>query len=62
MKNVLTLGFFTHALLGFTLSPVLAQTPTPAPTTTVAPAPEPTPMLPLRDNLTQVLPDRRVTS
>jgi enterochelin esterase-like enzyme len=61
MKNVLTLGFFMHALLGFTLSPVLAQTPTPAPTTTVAPAPEATPTPPLRDNLTQVLPDRRVT-
>ena len=59
MKNALTLGFFTHALLGFALSPVLAQTP--APTTTLAATPEPTPRPPLRDNLTQVLPDRRVT-
>ncbi len=61
MKNVLTLGFFTHALLGFALSPALAQTPTPPPTATLAPAPEPTPTRPLRDNLTQVLPDRHVT-
>jgi hypothetical protein len=61
MKNVLTLGFFTHTLLGFALSPVFAQTPTPPPTATLAPAPEPTPTPPLRDNLTQVLPDRHVT-
>jgi len=61
MKNVLALGFLTQALLGLTLSPALAQTPTPAPTTTVAPTPEPTPPGPLRDKITQVLPDRHVT-
>jgi enterochelin esterase-like enzyme len=59
MKNVLALGFLT--LLGLTLSPALAQTPTPAPATTVAPTPEPTPPGPLRDKITQVLPDRHVT-
>jgi hypothetical protein len=59
MKNVLALGFLT--LLGLTLSPALAQNPTPAPATTVAPTPEPTPPGPLRDKITQVLPDRNVT-
>jgi hypothetical protein len=61
MKNVLAVGFLTHALLGLTLSPVLAQNPAPTPTTTLAPAPEPTPTPTLRDKLTQVLPDRHVT-
>jgi hypothetical protein len=61
MKNVLALGFLTHALLGLTLSPVAAQTPAPTPTATVAPAPEPIPTPTLRDKLTQVLSDRHVT-
>jgi hypothetical protein len=61
MKNVLALGFFTHALFSFVLSPVVAQTPTPPPTATLAPSPEPTPTRPLRDTLTEVLPDRHVT-
>ena len=61
MKNVLAIGFLTHALLGLTLSPGLAQTPTPGPTTTVAPTPEPTPPGPLSDKISQVLPDKHVT-
>jgi enterochelin esterase-like enzyme len=61
MKNILALGFLTHALLGLTLSPAPAQTPTPASTTTVAPTPEPTPPGSLRDKITQVLPDGHVT-
>ena len=61
MKKNPVLLVFSHALLGFALTPVLAQTPTPAPTATLAPTPVATPITPLRDRLTQVLPDRRVT-
>jgi enterochelin esterase-like enzyme len=61
MKKNPALLVFSHVLLGFALTPVLAQTPTPAPTATLAPTPVATPITPLRDRLTQVLPDRRVT-
>jgi enterochelin esterase-like enzyme len=61
MKKNPVLLVFSHALLCFALTPVLAQTPTPAPTATLAPTPVATPITPLRDRLTQVLPDRRVT-
>ncbi|MGA8660506.1 MAG: alpha/beta hydrolase-fold protein [Chthoniobacterales bacterium] len=61
MKTNLALFFFPHALLGFALMPAVAQTPTPVPTATLAPAPAATPTAPLRDRLTQVLPDKRVT-
>ena len=61
MKKNPVLLVFSHALLGFALTPVLAQTPTPAPTATLAPTPAATLITPLRDRLTQVLPDRRVT-
>src|SRR6516162_3735608 len=61
MKKNPALLVFSHILLGFALTPVLAQTPTPAPTATLAPTPVATPITPLRDRLTQVLPDRRVT-
>src|SRR6516164_2814550 len=61
MKKNPALLVFSHVLLGFSLTPVLAQTPTPAPTATLAPTPVATPITPLRDRLTQVLPDRRVT-
>jgi hypothetical protein len=40
------------AVLGFAITPAPAQTPTPA---------QPTPTPTLRDKITQVLPDRRVT-
>ena len=52
MKKNPVLLVFSHVFLGFALTPVLAQSPTPAPTA---------PITPLRDRLTQVLPDRRVT-
>jgi hypothetical protein len=52
----LAIGLAVPALI-----PVLAQTPTPAPTTTLAPTPEATPTPTLGDNVTQVLPDRKVT-
>jgi enterochelin esterase-like enzyme len=61
MKKTLALVFLPHALLGFALTPVLAQTPTPAPTTSLGPAAEATPTPTLGDKFTQVLPDRRVT-
>lgn len=61
MKTNLALFFLPHALLGFALTPAVAQTPTPVPTATLAPAPAATPTAPLRDRLTQVLPDKRVT-
>jgi enterochelin esterase family protein len=61
MKKNPVLLVFSHVLLGFALTPVLAQTPTPASTATLAPSPVATPITPLRDRLTQVLPDRRVT-
>src|SRR6516164_7223169 len=61
MKKNPVLLVFSHVLLGFALTPVLAQTPTPAPTATLAPTPLATPITPLRDRLTQVLPDRLVT-
>jgi enterochelin esterase-like enzyme len=59
MKNLLAVGFLTHALLGLAFSQVAAQTPASTATTPVAPTHEPTPTL--RDKITQVLPDRHVT-
>jgi hypothetical protein len=60
----------THALLGFAVAPLPAQTPTPAQAAPApgavqanpAPsAPEPTPTPTFGDKWTQILPDRRVT-
>lgn len=61
----------THALLGFALTSLPAQTPTPAQAAPPAPgavqanpapsAPEPTPTPTFGDKRTQSLPDRRVT-
>jgi enterochelin esterase-like enzyme len=61
MKKNLVLVFFPHAFLCFALTPVLAQPATPAPTATLAPTPAATPTTPLKDRITQVLLDRRVT-
>jgi enterochelin esterase family protein len=52
MSKITPLILLTHAVLAFAIAPAPAQTPTPA---------QPTPTLRLRDKLTQVLPDRRVT-
>lgn len=59
MKKTLPVVFLSQALFGLALTPVRAQTPTPA--AVLASAPETTPTSTLRDRLTQVLPDRRVT-
>jgi enterochelin esterase-like enzyme len=53
MDKITRLVLLTHAAAGFALTPAPAQTPTPTPA-------QPTAM-PLRDKLTQVLPDGRVT-
>jgi enterochelin esterase family protein len=52
MNKITRLILLTHAVLGFAITLAPAQTPTPA---------QPTPTPTLRDKLTQVLPDRRVT-
>jgi 1,4-alpha-glucan branching enzyme len=59
MKKAPGLVFLMHAILGFALTQVTAQTPTPAPILSPSSTPEATPTL--GDNFTQVLPDRRVT-
>ena len=51
MKKNPVLLVFSHALLGFALTPVLAQTPTPAPTATLAPTPVAMPITPIERSL-----------
>jgi enterochelin esterase-like enzyme len=61
MNKIPRLILLTHAMIGFALSPLPAQTPTPEQTMTPPTPTQPTGTPTLEDILTQALPDRRVT-
>jgi enterochelin esterase-like enzyme len=58
--NKIRLALLTHALLGFALTPVPAQTPNPPGPMTPEGTAQPTPTPILGDHFSQVLPDRHV--